>query len=148
MLSGEMPEIGETITTTHALELCRHFGLDYLVKRIEANPEGYWEWKFDGCSGLPDRALGFLTGGDWRDITYGCCLPHDLCYAYGSSGDGAERKRTDRKFYTDLIVKAGMKKWLASVFYTAVRAGGAEGFGLSFSWAFARAGKSSSDPMR
>jgi hypothetical protein len=43
----------------------------------------------------------------------------------------------DVKFYSDLVAKAGMKKWWASAFLAAVRIGGAEEFGLSFSWAFA-----------
>lgn len=133
------PEIGDTVTTAEALELCRHFNLDYLVRRIEDNPKKYREWKFDGCSGLPDEVMGLFTGCDWRDITYKCCLPHDLCYAYGEPGDDIERKRVDLKFYSDLVTKAGMKRWMASAFLTAVRVGGAEEFGLSFSWGFAQA---------
>ena len=31
----ELPEIGELVTTSRALELCRHFTLNYLVARIE-----------------------------------------------------------------------------------------------------------------
>ena len=34
-----LPDINDTITTQKALALCRHFGLDYLVGRIEANPQ-------------------------------------------------------------------------------------------------------------
>jgi hypothetical protein len=44
----------------------------------------------------------------------------------------------DAKFYSDLVTKAGMKKWMASAFHADVRIGGAESFGLSFSWGFAR----------
>ena len=43
----------------------------------------------------------------------------------------------DREFYENLVHKAGMKKWCASAFLAAVRIGGEEVFGLSFSWAFA-----------
>ncbi|MCP5106368.1 MAG: hypothetical protein GY950_23485 [bacterium] len=131
-----LPEIGNTITTERALELCKHFKLDYLIKRIQENPDRYKSWKFDGCSGLPDEILGLFTG-DWRDITYKCCLPHDLSYAYGERDNDIERKRVDLKFYSDLVTKAGMKKWYASAFLAAVRIGGVEEFGLSFSWAFA-----------
>ena len=53
------PEIGDIISTKEALELCRYFGLDYLVERIESDPERYKDWKFDGCSGLPDEIMGF-----------------------------------------------------------------------------------------
>ena len=132
----KLPEIGETVTTKEALEFCRQFKLDYLVERIEADPHGYKDWVFDGCSGLPDQIMGFFTGCSWQDITYKCCLPHDLCYAYGEPGNSIERERVDLKFYSDLVTKAGMKKWVASAFLAAVRVGGEE-LGLSFSWAFA-----------
>ena len=133
----KLPKIGDTITTKEALELIRHFCLDYLVERIESNPNRYTDWKFDGCSGLPDELLGLFTGCKWEDITYKCCLPHDLCYGYGEPGNEIERERVDLKFYSDLVTKAGMRKWMASAFLSAVRVGGAEALGLSFSWGFA-----------
>jgi hypothetical protein len=134
----ELPQIGEMIATGRGLALCGHFKLDYLVERITANSERYNSWKFDGCSCLPDEMLGLFTGCRWEDITYKCCLPHDLCYAYGEPGNDVERKRVDVKFYSDLVTKAGMKKFLASAFLAGVRMGGREEFGLSFSWGFAR----------
>ena len=58
---------------------------------------------------------------------------HDLGYGYGELGNDVERERVDLKFYNDLVTRAGMKKWLASAFLAAVRAGGREVLGLSFS---------------
>ncbi len=133
----KLPAVGETVTMKEALELCRHFSLDYLVDRIESYPERYKDWKFDGCSCLPDEVLGFFAGCNREDITYKCCLPHDLCYGYGEKGDSNERKQVDKQFYEDLVTKAGMKEWCASAFRVAVRIGGSERFGLSFSWGFA-----------
>jgi len=133
----ELPKIGDTITTEKAGALCRHFGLDELAERINANPERFKNWKFDGCSCLPDKLLGLFTGCRWQDITYRCCLPHDLRYGYGERGNNAERKAADEHFFHDLIKKAGMRRWLAAAFFAGVRIGGAEQFGLSFSWAFA-----------
>ncbi|MCG6974079.1 MAG: hypothetical protein LJE66_13120 [Desulfobacterales bacterium] len=133
----DLPKINDTVTTRQALELCRYFGLDYLVERIESNPELYMDWKFDGCSSLPDELMGLFTGCNWKDITYKCCLPHDLCYGYGELGNKIERKRVDMKFYSNLITKAEMREWTASAFLEAVRIGGSEVFGLSFSWGFA-----------
>ena len=133
----EYPELNATVTTEQALELCRHFDLDYLVRRLGAHPEAYKPWPFDGCSCLPDEIMGIFTGCDWRDITYKCCLPHDLCYGYGEPGNDIERKRVDVKFYSDLVTKAGVKEWQAAAFLAGVRVGGAEAFGLSFSWGFA-----------
>jgi hypothetical protein len=51
----QLPKINDMITTEQALELCKHFNLDYLIKRIESNADKYKPWKFDGCSGLPDE---------------------------------------------------------------------------------------------
>lgn len=133
----KLPRIGDMITEKEALMLCEHFKLDYLKKRITSNPGKYKNWKFDGCSGLPDEVMGLFTGCDWQDITYKCCLPHDLCYGYGEKGNKIERKRVDAKFLSDLVTKAGMHKWCASAFHAAVRIGGTETFGLSFSWGFA-----------
>lgn len=133
----QFPAVGDTITTEKAIMLCRHFKLDYLIRRIEVDPTRYTDWKFDGCSGLPDEIMGLFTGCDWRDITYRCCLPHDLRYAYGEKGNEKERKEADEEFYDNLVNKAGMKEWCASAFLAAVRIGGRENFGLSFSWRFA-----------
>ncbi|MBW1902567.1 MAG: hypothetical protein JRJ20_13170, partial [Deltaproteobacteria bacterium] len=110
----KFPKIGDMITGKEALKLSRYFGLNYLVERIESGPENYKDWKFDGCSGLPDEIMGLFTGCNWEDITYRCCLPHDLCYGYGESGNDMERKRVDVKFYSDLVTKAGMSEWCGS----------------------------------
>jgi len=133
----KLPEINDTITTKQALEMCKYFNLDYLVNRIKSHPDNYNTWTFDGCSGVPDELMGVFTGCKWEDITNKCCLPHDLCYGYGELGNDIERKRVDVKFYSDLVTKAGMKEWYASAFLAAVRIGGKEEFGLSFSWGFA-----------
>lgn len=138
ILLMKLPEIGELVTTSRVLELCRHFTLDYLAARIEATPEKFKDWKFDGFSCLQDEALGLFTGCDWRDITYKCCLPHVLCYAYGEPGNDAERKHVDDTFRNGLVTKGGMKEWMAHSFFVGVRVGGAEAFRLSFSWGFAR----------
>ena len=68
--------------------------------------------------------MGLFTGCKWEDITYKCCLPHDLCYAYGAPGNAVERERADLELYSNLVAKAGMKKWMASAFLAAARTGG------------------------
>ncbi|WP_153307535.1 hypothetical protein [Desulfospira joergensenii] len=134
----EFPKIGETVDISQALELCRHFKLDYLVDRIESNRDAYQPWVFDGCSCIQEEFLGLLAGCDPDALKYKCCLPHDLGYAYGEPGNRMERKRVDLKFQSNLVNKAGMKEWMAAAMYEGVRVGGAEIFGRSFSWAFAR----------
>jgi hypothetical protein len=132
------PDIGDRVDTEQAIELCRHFKLDYLVSRIESEKNIYKTWIFDGCSCIHDEFLAILTQCDSKAITYECCLPHDLGYAYGEPGNRLERKQVDLKFQSDLVTKAGMKEWMASAMYEGVRVGGPEVFGLSFSWAFAQ----------
>ena len=133
----ELPGINELVTTEKAIKLCEHFKLYHLVNRIKTHPEHYKDWLFDGCSGLPDEILGLFTGCDWKDITYKCCLPHDLGYAYGTLGDEEERRIVDMKFRGNLLHKAKMPNWCVSIFFSAVRVGGAEKLGMSFSWGFA-----------
>lgn len=133
-----LPEIGDIVTTKEALELCRYFDLDYLIERIESDPEKYKDWKFDGCSGLPGCVWEwFCIDRDCRAIVYQCCLPHDLGYAYGKLGDGVEKKIVDKQFYRNLVEKGSMEKWEAKILLYAVRLGGSEKFKLSFSWGFA-----------
>lgn len=138
----KIPEIGETITTEWALELCRHFGFNYLVERISANPERYKPWKYDGCSCVPDQLLGPFVGKGhtWRDITDKCALPHDLQYAFGDPNE-QEKARADHDFSGRLIVHAGMDVTMAEAFRKLVEWFGQEKYGLDFSWGFARVDK-------
>ena len=131
----KLPKIGEIITVEDGLKLCKHFKLDYLVERLEKHPENYKEFRFDGCSCLPDELLGLFTGLNWKDITYKCCLPHDLKYAYGNCGLNwrNEKHEVDTKFYEDLL-SIKMKDWCAKTFLTAVEVGGGKEFGFQFSW--------------
>ena len=79
--------------------------------------------------------------GRWEFVTYLCCLPHDIAYAYGEPGNAAERALVDNDFYVALRKKAGMGRIMAAAFYWAVRIGGREWRGKSYSWAFATRGK-------
>lgn len=134
----QLPEIGDIITSDRAIELCRHFNLDYLVERIGQASDAYKDWEFDGVSCLPDELAAMILGVDDKTLTHGCALPHDLAYAYGEPGNNEEKKAADIKLREDLISKAKMNKFWAEIFYRAVRIGGVEELGRSFSWAFAR----------
>lgn len=132
------PIIGEIITSEQGCRLAKFFGFTEIVRRIETNPERYKDFVFDGCSCLPDQLLGLFTGCDWRDITYWACLPHDIMYAYGKAGSLKEKKVADYLFHNNLINEAKMKRWLASVFLSAVEMAGGEEFKISnVSWSFA-----------
>lgn len=137
VIAVRMPEIGDLITVEWGLELCRHFRLDYLVERIQKQPGWYKSFRFDGCSCVPDELLGLFTGCDWKKITFLCCLPHDLGYAFGEPGNMVEKQHVDQLFEQNLVDLAEMRPWLAEDFMNIVKVGGAERFGLNFSWAFA-----------
>jgi len=137
-LKINLPEIGETITTKRALELCKHFELDHLIERINSNPSGYKELVFDGVSVLDDKCAAAILHVDQKTLTLKCALPHDLRYGYGESGNTKERKDADLILKSDLLNKAKTSNFWASIFYLSVRIGGAEFLGLSYTWAFAK----------
>lgn len=130
-------KIGDTITIDKGLEIAKHLDIEYVIERIENNPDTYTEFIFDGCSCIPDEMLGLFTGCKWKDITYMCCLPHDIQYAYGRHGDDFEKEYADELFKDNLIKKAKMNSWMAKIFLFAVKTGGVEELGFGFSWGFA-----------
>lgn len=130
-------KIGDKISPALGLNLCEYFKLNYLVYRLEYNLDNYSDFKFDGCSCLPDDLLTKISGDAWKDVTYSCCLPHDLCYAYGMVGNSQERQTADENFYYNLVLEAKMPTPLAELLFRAVRLGGRERFKMSFSWGFA-----------
>lgn len=132
------PNIGETVSPELGVKIARYFGFTTLVNRVEANPERYKDFIFDGCSCLPDQLLGLFLGCNWRHITFWCCLPHDIMYAYGEPGNTKEKKAADYLFHNNLKKKAKMKKCFAAMLLTAVELGGDEDFEISnVSWSFA-----------
>lgn len=132
------PRIGEPVSPAMGIKIADYFGLMVIAERVETNPERYKSFTFDGCSCLPDQLLGLFAGCDWQDITYLCCLPHDISYAYGEPGNSKEKKVADYLFRDNLINKAKMKKFFATVCLAAVELGGGEEFKLSnVSWSFA-----------
>ncbi|CAB1085197.1 hypothetical protein D1AOALGA4SA_12687 [Olavius algarvensis Delta 1 endosymbiont] len=128
------PKIGDLITNEKALALCEQYNFDYLVKRIEDNPEHFKAWEFDGCSMTPTEVLSeIIKVPSLTEI----CLRHDLAYAYGEPGNEEERLRVDKQFQLELV-DGGASESVAKTMFNAVRQGGREAFCLSFSWSFAR----------
>lgn len=125
------------ITVSDGMKIAKEFGLTYIVNRIEGQPSMYKDFIFDGCSCIPDELMGLFTGCAWKDITYKCCLQHDIQYAYGETGNMKEKKMADMSFKENLIKKAKMKAWIAKIFLFGVKIGGAKEFGMGFSWGFA-----------
>ena len=131
---AKLPKIGEVVTTERALELCVHYDLNYLAKRIKDNPDHFKEWEFDGCSMTPTEVLSkAIKVPSLIEI----CLRHDLGYAYGDPGNEEERLKVDRQFQSELL-NAGASEYVAKAMFNAVREGGKEKYCLPFSWSFAR----------
>jgi hypothetical protein len=131
---AELPKIGEIVTTERALQLCEHYGFNYLADRIEDNPDLFKAWEFDGCSMTPTEVLSELI--KVPSLTE-ICLRHDLGYAYGNPGNEEERLLVDKKFQNELR-DGGASEFAAIAMFDAVRVGGKEELCLPFSWGFAR----------
>ncbi|MBN2428248.1 MAG: hypothetical protein JXK94_07930 [Deltaproteobacteria bacterium] len=129
-----LPKIGDPVTTEYAIELCQHFGFDYLVERLEAYPEDYKEWVFDGASMIPDNLFSKLF--KIPNLTE-IALRHDLKYAYGASGDNREKLKADLEFALE-VLNDGASAEMTKLMFTAVDVGGKEILKTSFSWGFAR----------
>jgi len=141
-------KIGDHVTVKDGIKLCREFKLDYIADELEAHPDNFTEWVFDGCSMVIDQLIDDLTNvEDWEDVTMKCCLPHDLRYAYGKFGDVDGRKEADEIFEDDLIKYAKMDPFYAWIFKSAVRLGGHEIFKTNFSWGYARSTKENNNDI-
>lgn len=128
-----LPEINDTISTEYAKKLCEYFGYPYLVQRLEANPDRYKPWVFDGASLIPDQL--FSTLFKIPNLTK-IALKHDLKYAYGESGNTVERLRADLEFALDLL-NDGASSEMTKLMFTAVDAGGSEFLNTGYSWGYA-----------
>jgi hypothetical protein len=130
----DLPRIGEIVTTARAKALCAHFGYDVLVGRIEAAPQAFKDWKFDGASMIPDGLVAKLAS--IPNLTP-IALRHDLKYAYGEPDNKPERLRADQEFKAELV-DDGAADEVAEIMYQAVRLFGDPPIKTSFSWGFAR----------
>lgn len=128
-----LPEIDETITTDRAIELCEYFGYTYLVERINRNRDSYKDWVFDGASMIPDELFSKLFHiPNLVEIA----LKHDLKYAYGESGNEAEKLRADLEFELDILNEGASPK-MAKLMFTAVDVGGKEWLKTDYAWGYA-----------
>ena len=130
------PEIGDTITNEQAIELCQHYGLQYLIVRLNEQPQDFKSWIFDGASMIPDALFSkIFSVKNLIEIA----LRHDLKYAYGDLKNEDERKRADDEFKSELL-SDGVSKLVAYPMYCAVRIFGNSLLKTDFTWGFARKG--------
>lgn len=129
--------IGDNITPSIGIQIANQLGLKYIANRIEAEPEMYEDWIFDGISGLPDWLAALFFGVNEEGLTYKVAMPHDIAFAYGMSGNGREESIANKEFCDNLAL-VGVKQWKIRVALEVVRTLGAENLPFNFCWAFAK----------
>lgn len=130
------PKTGETTTVARGIELCEHFGLFDISEKLRKNPDRYRSFEFDGCSRIPDGLVARLSSMSEYALTYKCCLPHDLKYAYGDPGDRKAFDVANHELKLDIVSNGGAYM-IANMFYDFTDLFGWEDGDHSFSWGFA-----------
>ncbi len=123
-----LPAINEVVPLERIHEICEHYGLHALWRKIERDPPAK-PFVSDGCTGWFN---------EWEGISiYAPCFLHDLKYWSGYPGEDVERLVADAELMIDVARAMGGTK-MAELMYSGVRIGGREGFRASFSWGFGR----------
>ena len=123
-----LPEMGETVPLSRIKEICAHYGLPALWKKIEADPP-HRPFKSDGCTGWVN---------EWKGISiYSAGFLHDLKYWAGYPEEDVERLIADAELMIDVarLLKATS---MAETMFHGVRVGGHEHLRANFSWGFGR----------
>jgi hypothetical protein len=124
----ELPAINEVVPLDTVREICAHFGLHELWRKIERDPPAR-AFASDGCTGWFN---------EWQGVSiYAPCFLHDLKYWAGYPGEDVERLVADAELMIDVARALGGTKMAETMFH-GVRIGGREGFRASFSWGFGR----------
>lgn len=123
-----LPPIGQEVPLPQIKEICEHYGLVELWKKIERDPPKR-PFKSDGCSGWVDS---------WKRISlYPAGFVHDLKYWCGYPGEEVARLVADAELMID-VAKLLNETGMAETMFAGVRVGGHERFRLPFSWGFGR----------
>ena len=124
----ELPRKGEIVSFDEIEKICRYYGLQDLWNKINKDPPPV-PFK---CNHLPEIIDSWVGGS-----LYPAYFLHALKYWAGYPGEDDERSVADEELKTD-IVKLGGEVWLANAVLAAIVIGGAEAFGTSFVWGYAR----------
>lgn len=123
-----LPEMGEVVPLPRIKEICAHYELHALWRKIEADPPRR-PFKSDGCTGWVN---------EWKGISiYSAGFLHDLKYWAGYPDEDVERLIADAELMIDVarLLKATA---MAETMFHGVRVGGHEHLKANFSWAFGR----------
>jgi len=124
----KLPAINEEVSLEKVQEICTHFNLHDLWKKIEKDPPAM-TFVSDGCTMWPNKTNGI-------DI-YQACFLHDLKYWAGYPGEDVERLIADAELMIDVARIRNSTK-IAETMFQGVRIGGTDTLKLSFSWGFGR----------
>ena len=123
-----LPEMGEVVPLPRIKEICAHYGLPALWKKIESDPP-VRPFKSDGCTGWIN---------EWKGISiYSAGFLHDLKYWAGYPDEDVERLIADAELMIDVARLLNATKMAETMFH-GVRVGGHEHLQADFSWGFGR----------
>lgn len=123
-----LPPLGEEVPLSKIREICAHYGLRDLWRKIERDPPTR-PFRSDGCTGWFD---------EWRGKSlYPAGFLHDLKYWAGYPGEDVERLVADSELMRDVARILGSTEMAETMFH-GVRLGGTHRFKLAFSWGFGR----------
>lgn len=124
----ELPAINTEVPLSRIKEICAHYGLHDLWRKIEKDPPPR-PFKSDGCTGWFN---------DWQGVSlYPAGFLHDLKYWAGYPGEDVERLVADAELMTD-VARLLHSTEMAETMFHGVRVGGNEKLNASFSWGFGR----------
>ena len=123
-----LPAVNEKVPLQRIKEICEHYNLPDLWKKIEKDPPTL-TFVSDGCTLWPD-----VTDG--KDI-YPACFLHDLKYWAGYPGEDVERLVADAELMIDVARIRGSTKMAETMFH-GVRVAGTGKLKMAFSWGFGR----------
>jgi hypothetical protein len=124
----KLPAIGEEVPLPRIKEICAHYGLKELWRKIERDPPPL-PFKSDGCTGWVD---------EWKGVSiYSAGFLHDLKYWAGYPGEEVERLAADAELMLD-VARLLKSTTMAETMFHGVRLGGAEQLNTPFSWGFGR----------
>src|SRR5210317_1899482 len=124
----DLPKKNEIVDFERIKEICDHYGLKELLKKIENDPPKK-PFVSDGCTGWVN---------EWKGISiYPACFLHDLKYWAGYPGEKVERLVADAELMIDVARLLGSTK-MAELMFHGVRVGGHEKLKCAWSWGFGR----------
>lgn len=125
----ELPANNTDVSLPRIKEICEHYGLHALWRKIEADPPPR-PFRSDGCTGWFD---------DWKGVSlYPAGFQHDLKYWAGHPGEDVERLVADAELMNDVARLLGSTEMAETMFH-GVRVGGSEKLKTPFAWGFGRA---------